>query len=52
MVVAYDDSDDWADHVAPPVVNGSHDAANDTPMCTAVPAMGGYQDRCGAVVHP
>jgi len=46
VVVAYDDSDGWYDHVTPPVVNGSHDAANDTAGCQAKPAAGGYQDRC------
>jgi phospholipase C len=47
VVVAYDDSDGWYDHVSPPVINGSHDAANDTARCETKPAGGGYADRCG-----
>ncbi len=49
VVIAYDDSDGWYDHVASPVLNGSQDAATDTPWCSAAPApaLGGYQDRCG-----
>jgi phospholipase C len=47
VVLAYDDSDGWYDHVAPPVVNGSQDAAQDSAACTARPAAAGYQDRCG-----
>ncbi len=49
VVIAYDDSDGWYDHVAAPITNASHDPANDTAMCTASTAKvrGGYQDRCG-----
>jgi phospholipase C len=47
VVLAYDDSDGWYDHVTPPVVNGSSDASQDTTMCSAKPASGGYADRCG-----
>jgi phospholipase C len=47
IVVAYDDSDGWYDHKMAPIVNGSSDSAQDTPMCTKVPAAGGYADRCG-----
>ncbi|MFJ5103558.1 phospholipase C [Streptomyces sp. NPDC088554] len=55
IVVAYDDSDGWYDHVAPPVRNGSKDAtvgsnglATDSPACVRGPApVSGYQDRCG-----
>lgn len=47
VVLAYDDSDGWYDHVAPRITNGSTDAATDQPLCTSVKAMGGYQDRCG-----
>ncbi|MGA8116249.1 MAG: alkaline phosphatase family protein [Actinocatenispora sp.] len=47
VVLAYDDSDGWYDHVAPPLVNGSQDSDLDTPMCKAKPAAGGYADRCG-----
>jgi phospholipase C len=49
IVVAYDDSDGWYDHVAPKITNGSNDAANgDTTLCTSVKTVaGGYADRCG-----
>jgi phospholipase C len=53
VVVAYDDSDGWYDHVAPPNVNSSSDPATDAlngaGVCNTqsrVP-LGGYQDRCG-----
>jgi phospholipase C len=48
IVLAYDDSDGWYDHVSSQVVNGSHDAAQDQSVCTAKPTtLGGYADRCG-----
>jgi phospholipase C len=48
IFIAYDDSDGWYDHVTPPIVNGSADAANDDPaLCGGKPATGGYADRCG-----
>ncbi|MBM9504301.1 phospholipase C [Actinacidiphila acididurans] len=55
VVIAYDDSDGWYDHVAPPVLNGSTDTktgsnglATDSPACQSGPAaVAGYQDRCG-----
>jgi phospholipase C len=48
VVVAYDDSDGWYDHVTPPIVNGSTDPANDqAALCGSKPAAGGYADRCG-----
>jgi phospholipase C len=53
VVVAYDDSDGWYDHVMPPIVNSSHDAAasgdalNGPGMCGSGTPMGGYQNRCG-----
>jgi phospholipase C len=47
VVVAYDDSDGWYDHVTPPLVNGSTDAVNDQAALCAKPASGGYADRCG-----
>ena len=50
ILIAYDDSDGWYDHVMPPIVNPSSDAANDTlagaGMCGNSTA-GAYQDRCG-----
>ncbi|QDZ15647.1 phospholipase C [Humibacter ginsenosidimutans] len=49
IVVTYDDSDGWYDHVAPTIVNGSNDSKNDSSICTAKASSiaGGYQDRCG-----
>ena len=47
VVIAYDDSDGWYDHVTAKVVNGSADPANDQALCTAKSAAGGYADRCG-----
>jgi phospholipase C len=53
VVIAYDDSDGWYDHVAPPNVNSSSDVATDalngTGTCNTQSrvALGGYQDRCG-----
>jgi phospholipase C len=51
IIVTYDDSDGWYDHVMPPVVNQSNDAANDalngpTGLC-GTPQTGAYLDRCG-----
>jgi phospholipase C len=51
VVIAYDDSDGWYDHVMPPIVNSSHDKANDAlngpGVCGKGQPLGGYQDRCG-----
>jgi phospholipase C len=48
IIITYDDSDGWYDHQAPPIVNGSNDAANDTALCTEVAVtVGTYNDRCG-----
>jgi phospholipase C len=53
VVIAYDDSDGWYDHVAPPNVNSStsvvNDALNGAGVCNTQSrvALGGYQDRCG-----
>ncbi|WP_067900089.1 phospholipase C [Actinomadura chibensis] len=47
IVLAYDDSDGWYDHVAPRVTNGSDDPAQDQPACRKVPAAAGQRDRCG-----
>jgi len=51
VVIAYDDSDGWYDHVMGPIVNESggisgHDALTGTTCGTRTPS-GGYQDRCG-----
>jgi phospholipase C len=51
ILITYDDSDGWYDHVMPPIVNQSNDPGQDsllgpTGMCgTAAP--GAYLDRCG-----
>ncbi|MGW3627746.1 phospholipase C [Streptomyces sp. NPDC000880] len=53
VVIAYDDSDGWYDHVMPPIVNASHDATasgdalNGAGVCGSGTPMGGYQNRCG-----
>ncbi|WP_328828944.1 alkaline phosphatase family protein [Streptomyces sp. NBC_00252] len=55
VVVAYDDSDGWYDHVTSKVRNGSTDStvgsngkALDSAACQSGPAAkGGYADRCG-----
>jgi phospholipase C len=50
IVIAYDDSDGWYDHVMPPIVNPSSDPANDAltgpGLCGQI-AAGAYEDRCG-----
>ena len=50
IMITYDDSDGWYDHVMPPIVNQSNDPAQDTlagkAMC-GTPAAGAYLDRCG-----
>jgi phospholipase C len=50
IIVAYDDSDGWYDHVAPPIVNGSAlpgiDAYSGPGRC-GNPAPGAYPGRCG-----
>jgi len=48
IVITYDDSDGWYDHVAPDLINGSHNSAIDTAMCTSVAvAIGTSNGRCG-----
>jgi len=51
IMITYDDSDGWYDHVMPPIVNQSNDPGQDTllgasGMC-GKPASGAYLDRCG-----
>jgi phospholipase C len=54
ILIAYDDSDGWYDHVAAPVINHSADSANDAIQgtagtngaCGVLPA-GADNDRCG-----
>jgi phospholipase C len=47
IVIAYDDSDGWYDHRAAKIRNGSNNLTFDTPLCSGVPAVGGYTGRCG-----
>ncbi len=51
VIIAYDDSDGWYDHVMPPIVSQSNDPKNDRllgpqGLCGHAPA-GVPQDRCG-----
>ncbi len=51
IVITYDDSDGWYDHVMPPIISQSSDPKNDkllgaNGLCGQV-AKGIYQDRCG-----
>ena len=51
ILLTYDDSDGWYDHVMPPIMNQSNDPAQDTllgstGMC-GTPVAGAYLDRCG-----
>jgi phospholipase C len=51
IMITYDDSDGWYDHVVPPIVNPSADSANDallgaSGLCGAL-GSGAYNDRCG-----
>jgi phospholipase C len=47
VVIAYDDSDGWYDHAAPPVINHSNDPNNDSGNLLGTPDLGPYQDRAG-----
>jgi phospholipase C len=53
VIIAYDDSDGWYDHVMPPILNSSHDATasgdalNGPGVCGSGTPLGGYQNRCG-----
>ena len=48
IIITYDDSDGWYDHVAPPIVNGSHDSTVDEAICDTTPVrLGTRNDRCG-----
>ena len=49
IVITYDDSDGWYDHVAPQVLNGSNDTTvGDTTLCSSVAVtLGTRNDRCG-----
>ena len=51
IIITYDDSDGWYDHVMPPIVNQSNDPANDSLLgpvgLCGTPQPGAYLDRCG-----
>jgi phospholipase C len=50
VIIAYDDSDGWYDHVMPPIVNDSQtafDALNGTGTAGTNPPRNGYQGRAG-----
>jgi phospholipase C len=51
IMITYDDSDGWYDHVMPPIVNSSQDPAldtlNGTGVCGHGTPSGGFPDRCG-----
>jgi len=50
VIINWDDSDGWYDHVIAPVVNPSHDPVNDFlagPGNCGKPAPGAYNTRCG-----
>ncbi len=50
IFITYDDSDGWYDHVMPPLISPSNDAATDAltgPGNCGTSAMGSIQDRCG-----
>jgi len=50
VVIAYDDSDGWYDHVFSPIVSQSNDPANDAVFGAGLcgtPAPGAFLDRCG-----
>ena len=47
IIITYDDSDGWYDHVPGPIVNGSS-TVDDTAICSShAPRLGTYQGRCG-----
>jgi phospholipase C len=51
IIITYDESGGWYDHVLPPIVNQSNDPANDgllgnVGLCGHAPDSS-YQDRCG-----
>jgi phospholipase C len=48
IVITYDDSDGWYDHVAPTLINGSNNSSIDTTMCENTPVnIGTTSGRCG-----
>jgi phospholipase C len=50
VIIAYDDSDGWYDHVMPPIVSQSDDAVTDALLGKGLcgkPSPDEYRDRCG-----
>ena len=51
IIIAYDDSGGWYDHVMPPIISKSNDAVNDallgSKLLCGTPKNGSYNDRCG-----
>jgi phospholipase C len=50
VVISYDDSDGWYDHVMPPIINSSadsHDALSGPGVCGHGTPLAGLQARCG-----
>jgi phospholipase C len=50
VIIAYDDSDGWYDHVMPPIINPSASAEDDlqaSGKCGRGTPMQGYEERCG-----
>ncbi|HET7657993.1 MAG TPA: alkaline phosphatase family protein [Bacillales bacterium] len=50
VIIAYDESDGWYDHVMGPIVNGSNDPKKDAligPGNAGEPRLGPYKDRAG-----
>ncbi len=50
VIISYDDSDGWYDHVVPPIVNASQtsfDNLSAPGQCGATPPADGMQGRCG-----
>jgi phospholipase C len=48
IIITWDDSDGWYDHVPPKVISGSNDPAIDTAYCTEVAVtVGTANGRCG-----
>ena len=51
ILITYDDSDGWYDHVMPPIMSKSNDPVNDALLGSVglcgTPAPGAYKDRCG-----
>ena len=50
VIITWDESDGWYDHVMPPIVSPSNDPAHDVlggPGLCGTPKPGAYLDRCG-----